>query len=134
NGGLGTLKAGLPVGGGNKIKYGGGGNEGSRVSPAATTNLESPANRAAFAQASVTAGPVALPKPTPHYVPTGGVAMPNPVELGAPLAPLGGRFDKDAVYVRSEYDTGQLGGTIGASGEGFGLDGTYKGTNADLTK
>ena len=38
------------------------------------------------------------------------------------------------MYVRSEYDTGQLGGTVGASGEGFGLDGTYKGTNADLTK
>jgi hypothetical protein len=125
-GGLGSLKSGLPVGGGGKIKYGGNGDGGTKVNHSYTLNLQNPANRAAFDQAFVTAGPVVLPRPTPGY-------LPDPVGLAAQIEPLIDRFGQDAVYVRSEYETSSLGGTVGASGAGFGLDGTYKGSDAALT-
>ena len=67
-------------------------------------------------------------------IPTGGIPVPDPVQLASQISPLIDRMSQDAVYVRSEYKTGQAGGTVGGSAEGFGLDGTYKGTNADLTK
>jgi hypothetical protein len=134
NGGIGSMKSGLPIGGGTKIKYGGDGAEGVKVNHSYTLNLLNPANRAAFDQAFVTAGPVVLPRPTPTVLPVGGVPAPDPVQLAAQISPLVDRMAQDAVYVRSQYTTGQAGGTVGGSAEGFGLDGTYKGTNADLTK
>lgn len=134
NGGLGTLKSGLPVGGGAKVKYGGDGNSGSKVNHSYTLNLNNPANRAAFDQAFSRSGPVVLPRPTPTFIPTGGLPVLDPAQLARQVTPLMDRVAQDAVYVRSEYGTSQLGGTVGASGEGFGLDGTYKGTQADLTQ
>lgn len=133
NGGIGTEKAGLPVSKGGNVSYGGKGDKGSKTNHSYTINLENPANRAAFEQAFVTAGPVALPRPTQHYITTGGVPIPDPVELASQLTPLIDRISKDAVYVRSEYDTDSMGGTIGAAGEGFGLEGTYKGSSSTLT-
>ncbi|KQX65957.1 hypothetical protein [Angustibacter sp. Root456] len=132
NGGLGTLKSGVPIGNG-KIKYGGDGNQGSKVTHSYTLNLKNPANLAAFDQAFVRAGPVVLPRPTPHMMPTGGVPLPDPAELAQQVSPLIDRMSQDAVYVRAEYDTDQMGGTVGGSAEGFGLDGTYKGSSATLT-
>jgi hypothetical protein len=134
-GGLGSLKSGLPVGGGGKINYGGNGDTGSKVNHSYTLNLENPANRAAFDQAFVTAGPVVLPRPTTGYLPApGGGLLPDPAELAGQLGPLVDRMGQDAVYVRSEYDTSSSGGTVGAAAAGFGLDGTYKGSDAKLTK
>jgi hypothetical protein len=132
SGGLGTLKSGVPIGGG-KVKYGGDGSKGSKVTHSYTLNLKNPANRAAFDQAFVRAGPVVLPRPTSHFVPTGGVPVPDPVELAQQISPLIDRMGQDAVYVRAEYDTDQMGGTVGGSGEGFGIDGTYKGGSTALT-
>jgi hypothetical protein len=135
SGGLGSLKSGLPIGDKGKIKYGGDGSGGNKVNHSYTLNLQNPANRAAFDQAFVTGGPVVLPRPTSHYVALpGGGFLPDPVELAAQLTPLVDRIGQDAVYVRSQYHTGSTGGTIGAAGEGFGLEGTYRGTSADLTK
>lgn len=134
SGGIGSTKSGLPVGGGTKIKYGGDGSKGTKTNHSYTLNLKNPTNRAAFDQAFVTAGPVVLPRPTQHYVPSGAVPLPDPVELAQNLTPLVDRIGQDAVYVRSQYDTSQMGGTVGGSAEGFGLDGTYKGSDAQLTK
>ena len=134
SGGIGSTKSGLPVGGGTKIKYGGDGSKGSKVNHSYTLNLKNPANRAAFDQAFVTAGPVVLPRPPQHVITTGAIPVPDPVELAHNLAPLVDRIGQDAVYVRSEYDTSTMGGTVGGSAEGFGLDGTYKGSDAKLTK
>ncbi|GMA88170.1 hypothetical protein GCM10025868_34200 [Angustibacter aerolatus] len=58
----------------------------------------------------------------------------TPSSLAEQISPLVDRIAQDAVYVRSEYDTGSMGGTIGGSVPGFGLDGTYKGSSATLTK
>lgn len=133
NGGIGTQKSGLPVSQTGKASYGGKGDKGTKTSHSYTLNLENPANRAAFDQAFITAGPVALPRPTQHYITTGAVPLPDPVELADQITPLIDRISADAVYVRSEYDTSSMGGTIGAAGEGFGLEGTYKGSDSTLT-
>lgn len=126
---LGLAGKGLPIAGTGKISAGGSGLQGQRYTRSYTLDLRNPANRSAFEQAFVTAGPVALPRLS---VGPGGV---DPVATAGNFVPLVERIGSDAVYVQARYATAEGGGTAGvAAGEGvsFGLDGTVKSASATL--